>query len=96
MNKIDELIFEFDSITKLLREASDRWDKLVVKNEKNYFNFTDKEAEIYGLFLGGLDLDQISKKLDISIKTSTTHRDRIRKKMGLKGAKEFYRHLKSK
>lgn len=96
MNKIDEIILEFEGITKLLKEASAKWDRLSSKETRNDLNLTAKEIDIHGLFKTGLDIEQISDQLKISPKTVTVHRDRIRKKMGLKSAKDFYRTLKEK
>jgi len=95
MNKIEELLVEFEAMTSHLKEVASRWKKLQKEYQNNY-RLTVKEQEIYEYFVAGLNLDEISKKLGISIKTSTTHRDRIRKKMGFKSAKEFYTFLREK
>lgn len=51
---------------------------------------TPKEKEIWTLFGENLNVKQIAEKLSIANKTVTVHRDRIRKKLGLQSAKEFY------
>lgn len=53
---------------------------------------TDRELEIFSLIGQGLSPREISSKLNISVKTIGTHRERIKEKLNLKSGGELVRH----
>lgn len=53
---------------------------------------TDRELEVFSLIGRGLGTRDIAKRLNLSVKTIGTHRERIKVKLGLKNANELLRH----
>lgn len=51
-----------------------------------------REAEVLSMILGGQRLKEIAAKLDISVKTVTTHRSRLLRKLGLEDNLGLYRY----
>jgi DNA-binding CsgD family transcriptional regulator len=51
-----------------------------------------REAEVLNMILGGQRLKEIAAKLDISVKTVTTHRSRLLRKLGLEDNLGLYRY----
>ena len=53
---------------------------------------TDRELEVFSLIGQGLSTRDIAERLNLSIKTIGTHRERIKVKLRLKNANELLRH----
>jgi DNA-binding CsgD family transcriptional regulator len=51
-----------------------------------------REAEVLSMILAGQRLKQIAVQLDISVKTVTTHRSRLLRKLGLEDNLGLYRY----
>ena len=51
-----------------------------------------RENEIMTMILGGQRLKEIAAKLDISVKTVTTHRSRLLRKLGIEDNLGLYRY----
>ena len=51
-----------------------------------------REAEVLSMILEGQRLKEIGAKLDISVKTVTTHRSRLLRKLGLEDNLGLYRY----
>jgi DNA-binding CsgD family transcriptional regulator len=51
-----------------------------------------REAEVLNMILAGQRLKEIAAKLDISVKTVTTHRSRLLRKLGLEDNLGLYRY----
>jgi DNA-binding CsgD family transcriptional regulator len=51
-----------------------------------------REAEVLGMILEGRRLKEIGARLDISVKTVTTHRSRLLRKLGLEDNLGLYRY----
>ena len=51
-----------------------------------------REAEVLGMILDGRRLKEIASTLDISVKTVTTHRSRLLRKLGLEDNLGLYRY----
>jgi DNA-binding NarL/FixJ family response regulator len=51
-----------------------------------------REAEVLQMILEGQRLKEIAAKLDISVKTVTTHRSRLLRKLGLEDNLGLYRY----
>ena len=51
-----------------------------------------REAEVMNLMLAGRRLKEIAAQLDISVKTVTTHRSRLLRKLGLEDNLGLYRY----
>lgn len=51
-----------------------------------------RESEVMNLMLGGNRLKEIAVKLDISVKTVTTHRARLLRKLGVDDNLGLYRY----
>ncbi|MFL6246126.1 MAG: response regulator transcription factor [Thermoanaerobaculia bacterium] len=51
-----------------------------------------REAEVLKMILDGQRLKEIAAKLDISVKTVTTHRSRLLRKLGLEDNLGLYRY----
>jgi DNA-binding NarL/FixJ family response regulator len=53
---------------------------------------TDRELEVFQLLGRGLSTNEIAKKLNLSVKTIGTYRERIKEKLNLRHASELIRH----
>ncbi len=53
---------------------------------------TDRELEVYGLLGKGLGVREIGQALQLSVKTIETHREHIKKKLGLARSSDLVRH----
>ena len=51
-----------------------------------------RESEVMNMILGGRRLKEIAAQLDISVKTVTTHRSRLLRKLGLEDNLGLYRY----
>lgn len=51
-----------------------------------------RENEVMTMILGGQRLKEIAAKLDISVKTVTTHRSRLLRKLGIEDNLGLYRY----
>jgi DNA-binding NarL/FixJ family response regulator len=51
-----------------------------------------REREVMTMILGGQRLKEIAAKLDISVKTVTTHRSRLLRKLGVEDNLGLYRY----
>lgn len=52
---------------------------------------TDRELEVFRLIGSGLSTREIAQRMNLGVKTIGTYRDRIKQKLGLKGAAELTR-----
>ena len=53
---------------------------------------SDRELEVYERFGAGQTTREIADALGISVKTVETHRDHIRRKLGMRNSAELMRH----
>lgn len=58
-----------------------------------YFNLTTAELRVARLIKSGQTTKEIASQLNLSVSTINTHRDRIRKKLGIKGKKQNLRRF---
>jgi len=58
----------------------------------NHQRLSPREAEILNMILAGQRLKEIAATLDISVKTVTTHRSRLLRKLGLEDNLGLYRY----
>ena len=58
----------------------------------NHQRLSPREAEVLTMILEGRRLKEIAAKLDISVKTVTTHRSRLLRKLGLEDNLGLYRY----
>jgi DNA-binding NarL/FixJ family response regulator len=59
---------------------------------RRHERLSPREREVMLLLLGGIRLKQIASDLDISVKTVTTHRARLLKKLELEDNLGLYRY----
>jgi DNA-binding CsgD family transcriptional regulator len=52
---------------------------------------TDRELEVFRLIGEGLGLSEVADRLNLSVKTIGTYRERIKEKLGIKNATELLR-----
>jgi len=55
-------------------------------------SLTDRELEVFQLIGDGLSISDIAKRLNLSVKTIGTYRERIKEKLQLKNATELLRY----
>lgn len=58
----------------------------------NHQRLSPRESEVMNMILGGRRLKEIAAQLDISVKTVTTHRSRLLRKLGLEDNLGLYRY----
>ncbi|HYC62962.1 MAG TPA: LuxR C-terminal-related transcriptional regulator [Thermoanaerobaculia bacterium] len=58
----------------------------------NHQRLSPREAEVLTMILEGRRLKEIAARLDISVKTVTTHRSRLLRKLGLEDNLGLYRY----
>ena len=59
---------------------------------RQHQKLSPREKEVMGMILDGRRLKEIASTLDISVKTVTTHRSRLLKKLGLEDNLGLYRY----
>ena len=60
--------------------------------DSKHHRLSPREREVMGMILGGQRLKEIAARLDISVKTVTTHRSRLLKKLSLEDNLGLYRY----
>lgn len=60
--------------------------------EVHHLRLSPREREVMGMILSGRRLKEIAATLDISVKTVTTHRSRLLRKLGLEDNLGLYRY----
>ena len=60
--------------------------------ETQHLRLSPREREVMGMILSGRRLKEIAATLDISVKTVTTHRSRLLRKLGLEDNLGLYRY----
>ena len=72
-------VFVNSKLVKELARVSDN------KNQQDpHKNLSKREFQVFSMLISGLTITQIAGKLDLSVKTISTHRARILEKMNLK------------
>lgn len=61
-------------------------------NGNGHQRLSPREREVMDMILGGRRLKEIAAQLDISVKTVTTHRSRLLRKLGLEDNLGLYRY----
>ena len=61
------------------------------QQQQRHQKLSPREGEVLGMILEGRRLKEIASTLDISVKTVTTHRSRLLKKLGLEDNLGLYR-----
>ncbi len=61
-----------------------------------YTVLTPRETEVCDLILAGYDSKSIAATLGLSLETVTTHRSKIRKKLGLAPGQSIYNELRGR
>ena len=64
----------------------------VFEPDGNHQKLSPREREVMSMILEGQRLKQIAARLDISVKTVTTHRSRLLRKLGLDDNLGLYRY----
>jgi len=85
--KKHEILSLLDSLSALACPASPRPDGRPL-HEK----LSGREREVFGMMLTGKRLKEIAAELDISVKTVTTHRSRLMKKLNVDDNLGMYRY----
>lgn len=62
------------------------------KNQRSLSSLTDREFEIFQLIGGGLSSNDISRRLNLSVKTVGTHRVNIKRKLDLRRGTDLVRY----
>jgi len=60
--------------------------------EKRHLTLSPREREVMAMLLEGQRLKQIAINLDIGVKTVTTHRSRLLRKLGVEDSLGLYRY----
>ena len=60
--------------------------------ETHHLRLSPREREVMGMILTGRRLKEIGATLDISVKTVTTHRSRLLRKLGIEDNLGLYRY----
>ena len=60
--------------------------------ETHHLRLSPREREVMGMILSGRRLKEIAATLDISVKTVTTHRSRLLRKLGIEDNLGLYRY----
>jgi DNA-binding CsgD family transcriptional regulator len=58
----------------------------------HHHRLSPREREVMNMILGGRRLKEIAANLDISVKTVTTHRSRLLRKLGIEDNLGLYRY----
>ena len=61
-------------------------------SETHHLRLSPREREVMGMILSGRRLKEIAATLDISVKTVTTHRSRLLRKLGIEDNLGLYRY----
>ena len=61
-------------------------------SETQHLRLSPREREVMGMILSGRRLKEIAATLDISVKTVTTHRSRLLRKLGIEDNLGLYRY----
>jgi DNA-binding NarL/FixJ family response regulator len=64
----------------------------IVDSEERHRRLSPREREVMTMILGGRRLKEIAAQLDISVKTVTTHRSRLLRKLGVDDNLGLYRY----
>jgi DNA-binding CsgD family transcriptional regulator len=77
-----------DSLSAIVPADANGNGNVVRQHQK----LSPREKEVMGMILDGRRLKEIASTLDISVKTVTTHRSRLLKKLGLEDNLGLYRY----
>ena len=80
-----------DCLNRLNRQLDELLDSLAPRLDSPRFNLTSQELRVARLIREGFASRQIAARLKIGIRTVTTHRMRIRTKLGIKGQRRNMR-----
>jgi DNA-binding CsgD family transcriptional regulator len=80
-----------DCLNRLNRQLDELLDSLAPRLDSPRFNLTAQELRVARLIREGFDTRQIAARFKIGIRTVTTHRMRIRTKLGIKGQRRNLR-----
>lgn len=84
---------EFERTKRELMTALDRCDKNRSSETDNaHTRLSRREKEVMSMMLEGRRLKEIAANLDISVKTVTTHRSRLLKKLRVEDNLGLYRY----
>jgi DNA-binding NarL/FixJ family response regulator len=61
-------------------------------SETHHLRLSPREREVMGMILSGRRLKEIAATLDISVKTVTTHRSRLLRKLGIEDNLGLFRY----
>ena len=61
-------------------------------SENQHLRLSPREREVMGMILSGRRLKEIAATLDISVKTVTTHRSRLLRKLGIEDNLGLFRY----
>src|SRR6266498_1452988 len=81
-----------DEFDRTKQEALFLLGGLIDGGAPRHGRLSPRESEVMGLMLGGNRLKEIAARLDISVKTVTTHRARLLRKLGLDDNLGLYRY----
>jgi DNA-binding NarL/FixJ family response regulator len=62
------------------------------QGDSTHQRLSPRESEVLSMILAGRRLKEIAAKLDISVKTVTTHRSRLLRKLGIEDNLGLYRY----
>ena len=63
----------------------------VTDDDSPLTNLSDRELEVFWLIGEGVGTSDIATRLHLSVKTIETHRDKLKKKLGIESASELNR-----
>jgi DNA-binding NarL/FixJ family response regulator len=75
-----------------LRMAHKLVDPQAVKAGSALEQLSDREFEVFKLIAEGIGPTEIASRLDVSVKTIETHRERVKQKLGLKNGQALTRY----
>ncbi len=76
---------QIDWLSRLTRQVDELLDSFSPWLDSERFNFTRRELVMARFIRDGFSSRQIAERLQISIRTVTTHRSKIRAKLGIRG-----------
>jgi DNA-binding NarL/FixJ family response regulator len=105
MSAIHQLIGTIESLDSMHLETQKRQLLVLVESladtneprpdtaeDRRHKRLSPRERQIMSMILEGQRLKEIAMKLDISVKTVTTHRSRLLRKLGLEDNLGLYRY----
>lgn len=91
LNVLNDLELQKQAMLSLVERAISIFPPLSA-SEGHHQRLSPRESEVLSMILTGRRLKEIAATLDISVKTVTTHRSRLLRKLGLEDNLGLYRY----